>query len=266
MTTRIVTIAAGLVFVTAAFVSCNRSSVGPGSTATPQPSPSAADLAVLKALLFADQSLEELLEMVEPTQSPPPDDPLSLFASSVKSSRTEEAKNYLRRVLDIPQVESRIQLLAWKGLRRLGEQPPADIADEVQGVVTEIHNESGIGTLAVYADGRARWLGAARPPIVWEAPGTDAQISAQVTNFLKAAEPFVPGAPLSDTHKTPEPPLDQVRVSVLTFRGIRTVEAHGPSIEEGQPIARLLEASVSLLESFDRKSAEAESKQKPSPR
>jgi hypothetical protein len=265
MTTRIVTIAAALVLVISAFVSCNRSSVGPSASA-PQPGPSAAEFAALKALFFADQSLEELLEMVEPTQSPPPDDPLALFASSVKSSRIEEKKNYLRRVLDIPQVESRIQLLAWKGLRTLGEQPPAEVADEVQGVVTEIHNESGIGTLAVYADGRARWLGGERPPIVWEAPGSDAEISAHITNFLKAAEPFVHGAPLSDTHKTPEPPMDQVRVSILTYRGIRTVEVHGPSIEEGQPIARLLEASVSLLEAFDRKSAETESKQKPSPR
>jgi hypothetical protein len=269
MTTRIVTIAAGLVLIIGAFVSCNRSSVGPNPAATPQPGPNSADLAALKGLFFADQSLEDLLDMVEPTQTPPPNDPLSLFASSVAASRankTDEAKNHLKQVLALPETESRIQLWAWNGLRMLGERPPPDVADKVQGVVCELHNEAGVGTLAVYADGRARWLGGQGAAIVWEVPGSDAEISAHITKLLKAAEPLVEAAPLSDTHRTPEPEIENFRVSILTYSGIRTVEVYGPSIEQSQPIARVLESSVNLLDVLTRKSAEMESKQKPSPR
>jgi hypothetical protein len=99
---------------------------------------------------------------------------------------------------------------------------------------------------------------------VWEVPGSDARISALITKLLKAAEPLVKAAPLSDTHRTPEPEIENFRVSILTYSGIRTVEVYGPSIEQNQPIAALLEASVNLLAELTRKSAETESK--PSPR
>ena len=271
MTTRIVTITAGLALIISAFVSCarDRSTAGPNATATPQPSPGAADLAALKALLFADQSPEELLDMVEPTQTPPPNDPLSLFGSSVAAARAnkvDEAKNLLKQALAVPETESRIQLWAWKGLRRLGEQPPPDIADEVQGVVCELHNEAGVGTLAAYADGRARWLGSEGAAIVWEVPGSDAEINAHITKLLRAAEPLVRAAPVSDTHRTPEPEVEHFRVSILTYRGIRTVEVYGPSIEQSQPIGSVLVSSVNLLDALTQKSAETESKQKQSPR
>ena len=270
MTTRIVTIAAGLALIIGALFSCapDRASVGPNATATPQPSPGAADLAALKALFFADQSLEELLDMVEPTQTPPPNDPLTLFGSSLAASRankTDEAKNHLKQALAVPDTETRIQLWAWKGLRMLGELPPPDVADKVQGVVCELHNEAGVGTLAAYADGRARWLGGKGAAIVWEVPGKDSEVSAHITKLLKAAEPLVKSAPLSDTHRTPEPEIDNFRVSILTHSGIRTVEVYGPSIERSQPIAAVLEASVNLLDLLTRKSAEMESKQQPSP-
>jgi hypothetical protein len=223
----------------------------------------------LKNLFFADQSLEELLSMVEATQTPPPNDPLALFGSSVAASRAnkaDEARKHLQQVLALPETESRIQLWAWKGLRKLGEQPPANVADKVQGVVCELHNEAGVGTLAAYADGRARWLGGQGAAVVWEVPGADAEIDAQIKTLLKTAEPLVKAAPLSDSHQTPEPNIEHFRVSILTYRGIRTVEVYGPSIEQGQPIAAVLVASVNLLDLLNQKSAEMESKQKPSPR
>ena len=269
MTTRIVIITTGFLLVFGMSVSCSRDRSAGGPGATPQSSPGAADLAALKALFFADQSLEELLDMVEPTQTPPPNDPLSLFKSSVAASRankTDEAKNHLKQALALPDTESRIGLWAWKGLRKLGEQPPADVADQIQGVVCELHNEAGVGTLAAYADGRARWIGSGGNALVWEVPGSDAQINDLITKLLTAAEPLVDAAPVSETHRTPEPNVDHFRVSILTYRGIRTVEVYGPSIEQSQPIGEVLVASVNLLDALTRKSAEAESKQKPSPR
>ncbi len=275
MTTRIVIIVAGLLLAVGAVFAVwkmrarNPPAAGSNASATTQSAMDPQAMADLKNLLFADQSLEELLNMVEPTQTPPPNDPLSLFASSVTAARNnkpDEAKNDLKQALALPNTESRIQLWAWKGLRELGEPPPPDVADKVQGVVCELHNDDGVGTLAAYADGRARWLGGQGAAIVWETPGSDAEVSGHITKLLKAAERLVKSAALSETHRTPEPEVENFRVSILTYNGVRTVEVYGPSIEQSQPIGAVLDSSVNLLDVLTRKSAATESKEKPSPR
>jgi len=243
-----------------AFAACKSnpnapSSAGPASTAAPIASPETIDQ--FKLLLFADQSLEEITKSVDTTSSASGSPPGSLFASALSASRegkTEDAKNNLQQVLAMPNGESRVQLWAWKALRELGERPPADVADTVQGVVCELHNQAGVGTMAAYADGRARWVGGEGNVIGWEAPGNDAEIAGLVGELIRSTEPLVRTAPLSDKHKTPEPALDHFRVSILTFGGIRVVEVFGPEIDERQPVASVLTTSVKLLDALAKKS------------
>jgi hypothetical protein len=209
-----------------------------------------------KALFFADQSLQQISEMAKPNAPAGPNDPWALFASALATSRqgnTDQAKNDLKKILDIPNGESRVQLWAWRALRDLGEKPPADLADQIQGVVCELHNEAGVGTIAAYVDGRARWHGGQDKMIVWEAAGTDSEIDRNIYELLKSAEPLVKGAPLSNEHKIPEPAAEHFRVSILTFGGIRTVEVFGPDIVEDHPVAPVLENSVKLLDALSKK-------------
>jgi hypothetical protein len=271
MTIRILSIAAALAFLLGAFVSCtrDRSAGGPNATASPEPTLDAKTTADLKNLLFADQTLEELLNMSEPLESPPPNDPYVLFASSAKASsnnNADEAQDHLKQILALPDPETRIQLWAWKALRKLGQQPPPEVADRVQGVVCELHNEAGVGTLAAYADGRARWFGGQGNVILYEQPGGDAEISGLIRKILKAAEPLAKAAPLSDKHQTSEPEMEHFRVTILTFKGLHVVDMYGPSIDESQPIADVLDATGQLVDALARKSRETENKQKPSPR
>ena len=237
-------------------VACNsqtQSSNGQQTQATPNAGASPSNLADFKDLFFADQPLEEITKRVEATGPEGPNNPWTLFGSAVAASRQskgEEARQYLKQALAIPDLESRIKLWAWKGLRELGEQPPADVADEVQGVVCELHNEAGVGTIAAYADGRARWLGGQSEITVWDAPGTNAEISALIGDLLRDSEQLVKSAPLSEKHKTPEPNLDHFRVSILTYSGVRTVEVFGPEIDESHPVATVLTGSVKLLDAL----------------
>lgn len=271
MSLRITILAVGLAL---AFLSCkggagDQSAAGPQATPTAPASADAQALADVKALLFADQSLEQLVKMIEPAETPHPSDPVSLFNASVAASsknNADEARKYLHQILNLPASESRIQLWAWRGLRKLGERPPADVEDKIQGVVCELHNEAGVGTLAAYTDGRARWIGGKGAAIVWETPGDDGAIDGQIRKLLKAAEPLVKTAPLSDTHQTDEPKMEYFRVSILTFNGIRVVEAYGPTIEQSQPIGAVLVSSVNLLDTLTQKADELEKKQKPTPR
>ncbi|HEU4835163.1 MAG TPA: hypothetical protein VFS90_12130 [Pyrinomonadaceae bacterium] len=242
-----------------------------GASAQPQPTPdkSAAFHAEVKDLLFADQPLEEVLKHVE---NRPPEgvanDPFSLWASSLAASQKgqlEEAKKYLKQVLTLPDTESRVRLWTWKALRGLGERPSPKVAAEVQGVICELHNEAGVGTIAAYADGRARWIGGQGALTAWEAPGTDAELNNRILEFLKSAEPLIRAAPATEKHKTPEPEAEHFRVSILTYGGIHTVEVFGPEIYEGHRMAPILMASVKLLDTLQQKADEAEKQQKVKP-
>lgn len=220
-----------------------------------QSSPSPVDMAEFKSLLFADQTLEELSKSWSPTESDPRD-PFRFLNSSLAASRQgnkEQAKQDLRQALEVPGVESRVKLWTWKALRELGESPASDISDRVEGVVCELHNEAGVGTVAAYVDGGARWLGGEGKVIVWDAAGRDSEIQRLIKELLKAGETLVKTAPLSNTHKTPEPEAEHFRVSILTFAGIRTVEVYGPDMTETHPVAPVLLASVNLLDALMKK-------------
>src|ERR1700752_881226 len=188
----------GLGIIVLACLACNSKPGANNSAANAGVNPAAA--ADFKALVFADQSLQQISEMAKPTGSAGPNDPWAFFASALAASRqgnNDQAKNDLKKILDIPDGESRWQLWAWKALRDLGEKPPVDIADRIQGVVCELHNEAGVGTIAAYVDGRARWHSGQDKIIVWDATGTDAAIDRHIYDLLKASEPLVNGAPLS---------------------------------------------------------------------
>jgi hypothetical protein len=244
-----------------ACLSCRRSGSDamPSSQAspTPQADANARALAQFKSLLFADQSLEEVAKIVEMPRPEPANDPFALFALSLKASQAgnvDEAKKSLQQVLAMPNTEARVRLWAWKGLRDLGERPSAEIANEVHGIVCELNNEEGVGTIAAYADGSIRWIGGKGNVTVWDAPDGDAEINRLVNELLKSSEPLVNNAPATDKHKTPEPELDHFRVSILTFGGIHTVESFGPDIDEKHALAPALVASAKLVEAVSKKS------------
>lgn len=238
------------------------------ASAQPQPTstPDGRALAEVKALLFADQSLEEVLKRIKngPSQGAA-NNPFSLLASSLAASKkgqVEDAKKYLKQVLAMPDTESRLRLWTWKALRDLGERPSPKVAAEVQGVICELHNEAGVGTIAAYADGRARWIGGQGAMTVWESPGTDAELSTVIREFLESAKPLIQTSPATDKHKTPEPAMDHFRVSILTYGGIHTVEVFGPEINEGHRMAPTLVTSVKLLNTLQQKADEVEKLEK----
>ena len=280
--------AAGLVLTLLAWFLFFKPSPQTGASRQAQPTPdaSAASYAELKALLFADRSLEEVLRDIESKkevlkhpppfanqslkealkhiEKHPPSDPSSLWASSLAASQKgqlEEAKKYLKQVL-ATETESRVRLLTWKALRDLGERPSPKVAAEVQGVVCELHNEAGVGTLAAYSDGRVRWIGGQGAMTIWESPGADPELSVVIREFLKSVKPLIQTTPVADKHKTPEPEMEYFRVSILTYGGIHTVEVFGPEITEGHRMAPVLITSTKLLNTLKQKADEAEEAQK----
>ena len=210
----------------------------------------------LKELLFADDPLEKSAELGR-GEKPPAEALFRGFTaaqSQVLAGKVEEAKKDLRQLLTNP--ETRIQLWAWRALRELGEKPDPKTGDQVQGVVCELSNEAGVGTLAVYADGRARWLGGQGAVTVWEAPGKDAEIDQGIRKLLgAAARPLVrerarPGS--ASGVRAGEGPLSGEQRADLQAEST-WVEAFGPDIDEAHALAPALLASTPVIQALARR-------------
>jgi hypothetical protein len=111
--------------------------------------------------------------------------------------------------------EARIRALACRSLRSLGAAPePLPFL----GVIVEVGLKQGIDTMAVYADGRVRYLNHAGGVSVIEVPGiADAEIGAVLAAGRPVAEAI---GPWTDARRPP-PGKDAVRLSFLVGDELR---------------------------------------------
>ena len=126
--------------------------------------------------LFASQPMELLVERLKLDGNP---SPFQTFADAVQLAKTgkkEEAKARLRGILDVPNLETRIQLWVWTALRELGEEPDAKSGKEVLGVVIEVPMSGAYDTLAGYQDGSARYLNFSGAAIFWDKPDSSVKL------------------------------------------------------------------------------------------
>ena len=221
----------------------------PGTKQTVVVMPVPANIDEYKKLLFLDQRLEELT-----TRHNLPNDPFAKAYQQVKEGKTADAKKSLRQVLSDPAAEVREKLWAWRALRQLGEKPPPNVANEIQGVVIEVPVDDWIDTLGAYSDGRARYLNPKGGLIVWEAMEKN-ELSTLAKSFINAAKPLVDRAPLSDEHQPAKEGV--VRVTILTYAGIRVLEGKDSDVMEGShilsPVARAGQVLfISMLEAAEK--------------
>lgn len=250
----LIAVALLIVLVLAArFVRGSRGEAQPMAPSQGKPVPSSpAGLESFKELFFADAPLEKSAVLADPRKQPAgsPFVRLASAQSHVRQGEVEDAKKDLRLLLDNP--ETRIRLWAWRALRDLGERPDPRDADKVQGVVCELSNEAGVGTLAVYEDGRARWLGSKGAVTIWESPGSNPEIDKAIQGLLRAAAPLVKSTPASPQHRSSGVEKDHARVSVLTYGGVHVAEAYGPEIDEAHELAAPLLASTSVIRALQK--------------
>ena len=184
-----------------------------------------------KDLFFADQTLEEFASGFQVQTVPAKNDFTHYFALALENTRkgkTDEAAKNLKYVLSMPNIETRVQLWAWKTLRQFGEKPAEIDASEVRGVVIEVPVETGYDTLAVYPDGTLRYINYTGKIAVWDAP--DDRFNAQIKNILESAKTFVSKTPVLEKHKPVTPGF--VQISILTFKGIYQIEAKAKEINQ----------------------------------
>jgi len=198
-----------------------------------------------KRMLFADQTLGELVALMAPREgvlhdarallvggdaagaeaalvammlaTPEEMSPwhrILLAASQLARGNREPGIRTLRALTDTA-TESRVRLWGWRALRDLGVV--ADAPDQVAGVVAEVHGEEGVDTLAAYADGSARHLLHTGEKLIWDKP--DDRLAGAIAAVVAAAQAAVPPGVLGG-----EPARGHVRHTLLTLGGPRSFE------------------------------------------
>lgn len=122
----------------------------------------------IRLMLFADQPMKKIVASAQLGNGDGPFERIAEASKLVDEGKKPEAITRLRSVLEMPELETRLQLWVWSCLRQLGEKPDSKAAYEVLGVVLEMPLEAGCDTLAAYVDGTARYLNFSGAAIFWD--------------------------------------------------------------------------------------------------
>lgn len=157
------------------------------------------DKDLIRQMLFASQSLKELAARAQLDGTPGPFQSISDASKLVDAGTKEEALALLRRILDTPKLETRLELWVWSALRELGQAPDPKLAYEVLGAIVEFPTGGGCDTLAAYVDGSARYLNFSGAAIFWDAedPTIQAMCQALVDSTIPAGSRAKPRPSLS---------------------------------------------------------------------
>lgn len=167
---------------------------------------------------------------------------LALAAAQAGGGKTPAAVRTLRNLLDGAR-ESRIRLWAWTALRRLGAEPPPEVASAVEGAVVEVGVAGGVETLAVYADGTARCLLPTGDRFIWDRP--DDRLKPACDAVLAGAAAVVG---VTGSGRLPgEPRAGAARMTLLVPSGPRSIEESADAAAAEASLSRPLFAPAVRL-------------------
>ena len=159
----------------------------------------------------------------------------------------ESGKQTLRRILEMPDLESRHYLQAWHFLRELGESPADGDAKRLYGVVVEVALDEGLDIVAAYADHSARYLNYSGAAIVW----TAGRVARSGIDSLLAAGRMV-AAQIGPWQgpRPAAPPTGQVRISMLVPSGLHFGQAPFETLS-GDPLGGpVIVAAMQLMQNL----------------
>ena len=115
--------------------------------------------------------------------------------------------------------DSRVQLLAWKELKRIGILPDESIARKVLGYVIEVGMAKGVDYLAVYADNSARYYNFSGSKIIYETMDNK-EINSGIQKIILSGETIVSRIGVWDDARRGPPDDGMARINFLTPKGL----------------------------------------------
>jgi hypothetical protein len=189
----------------------------------------------IRQMLFASQSLKQQVRRTHLNGPPGPLHTILDAAQLVDAGRKKEAIARLRGILDLPGLETRIQLWVWSALRELGEKPSPKLAFEILGAILEMPSGGGYDTLAAYGDGSARYLNFSGAAIFWDAP--DITIKGLCQAFIEST---LPASSRAKPRSSLSLPRSGTQVTLLGRSGIYVI-TNPPEVVVGNGGALMIE-------------------------
>ena len=179
------------------------------------------------------------------------DEPWRSFISArdqLDSGNQESAKQTLRQILEMPDLESRHYLQAWHFLRQLGESPAEGDARQLYGVVVEVALDEGLDIVAAYADHTARYLNYSGAAIVWERPNES--LDQAIDSLLSAGRMVDAQIGPWEGPRPAAPPKGQLRISMLVPSGLHFGQGPFEALS-GDPLGGpVIAAAMQLMQSL----------------
>jgi len=138
--------------------------------------------------------------------------------------------------------ESRVRMLAFNTLRAAGR---AVTEKEYLGTIIEVGLPEGLDTLAVFADGGARYINYTGKIAVAE--GTPNPFDNEISNVIEASKPIVAAVGPWEKERLPPPVEGNIRMSFLVSDGLYFGEGPMDAMQRERLASPLISAATQLL-------------------
>jgi hypothetical protein len=169
------------------------------------------------------------------------------------------AVSHLRRIVDMPDLETRHYLQAWHSLRILKVQPPPEKNKQLLGVVVEVQVESGVDYLAAYADRFARYFNYSGAGIVWDHP--DNSLDGEIDALFEIGRHILNAIGPWEKPRPPAPGRGEARINLLAPSGLHFGQGRFDVLSRDPLAGAALNAAVKLMTAMMAKTQGSDAKQ-----
>ena len=148
----------------------------------------------------------------------------------------------IARIAGDTREESRVRMLAFNMLRAAGRTVPKK---DYLGTIIEVRLEEGLDTMAVFADGSARYINHSGKIAVVE--GTPNPFDGEIKRVIETSRPIVAAIGPWDKERLPPPKVGNLRMTFLVSDGLYFGEGPMDSMQRQALAAPLISAATSLL-------------------
>lgn len=162
---------------------------------------------------------------------------------ALKGNNTELAKALL--VERTRSSESRLQIIAWRELKKLGIGPDESKEKQLLGFVIEVGLNGGTDYLAVYPDNRARYFNFSGAKIIWESNNQD--INNEIQKLIEYSQEVVNQIGVWDKPRRDPPGNGIARINFLTPIGLHFGEAPLNVLAEDPLAKQVISQSIKVM-------------------
>jgi len=138
--------------------------------------------------------------------------------------------------------ESRVRVLAYDALRTAGKPVPKK---EYLGTIIEVRLNGGLDTLAVFADGSARYINQSGKLVVVD--GNPTPFDHEIETVIQASKPLVAVMGPWEKERLPAPKEGNIRLSFLVSDGLYFGEGSMESMQREPLAAPVISAGTKLV-------------------